>query len=108
MKPLQLSVLGSGSVGLAAAASFAKAGQSVTLLARGASVPLLREQGITVTGVCDEHRIEPQHLKVSDAQESDAQDIACDVLIVATKAHQVADVGRAGQGQPGALRPGGC
>lgn len=89
--PLRIAVLGSGSVGLAIAASFAQAGQSVTLLARGSAVPLLREDGITVTGVCGDHRIEPNRLRVCDADEPDPQDFACDVLIVATKAYQVAE-----------------
>lgn len=92
MIPLRTTVLGSGSVGLAIAASYAVAGQRVTLLARGAAVPLLRENGIRVTGVCGEHRVEPQRLKVSDAEHPDPDDIACDVLVVATKAYQVGPV----------------
>lgn len=90
--PLRMTVLGSGSVGLAFAASFAQAGQSVSLLARGSAVPLLRENGITVTGVCGDHRIGPHRLRVCDADEPGRQDIACDVLVVATKAYQVAQV----------------
>ena len=92
MTPLRMTVLGSGSVGLAIAASYAVAGQGVALLARGAAVPLLRENGIQVTGVCGEHRVEPRRLKVSDAEHPDAEDIACDVLVVATKAYQVGPV----------------
>lgn len=92
MKPLRITVLGSGSVGLAVAASFARAGQQVTLLARGGAVSLLRENGITVTGVCGQHQVASQALKVSDAARPDATDIACDLLVVATKAYQVADV----------------
>lgn len=91
MTPLRMTVLGSGSVGLALAASYAQAGQSVTLLARGSAVPLLREHGITVTGVCGDHQIGPHRLRVSDADEPDPRDLVCDVLIVATKAYQVAD-----------------
>lgn len=91
MKPLRITVLGSGSVGLAVAASLAQSGQQITLLARGSAVPLLREHGITVTGVCGQHLVAPQALKVSDVARPDAQDIACDLLIVATKAYQVAD-----------------
>lgn len=41
-KPSRLTVLGSGSVGLAFAACYAQAGQQVTLLARGVAVPVLR------------------------------------------------------------------
>jgi 2-dehydropantoate 2-reductase len=92
LTPLRMTVLGSGSVGLAIAPSFARAGQSVSLLARRSALPLLRKYGITVTGVCGDHRIGPNRLRASDAGEPDPQDIACDVLIVATKSCQVADV----------------
>jgi 2-dehydropantoate 2-reductase len=90
MKPLRMAVLGSGSVGLAVAASYARAGQQVTLLARGSAVPLLREHGITVTGACGEHAVPPQQLKIGDADKPEPEDTACDVLIVATKAYQAA------------------
>ena len=73
------------------AASYAHAGQDVTLLARGSAVPALREHGITVTGVCGDHQIAPHRLRVSAADAPDPQDIDCDLLIVATKAYQVAD-----------------
>ena len=102
MKPLRLTVLGSGSVGLAFAASYAQAGQQVTLLARGAAVPQFRQQGITVSGVCGEHRIEPSALKVGDAEHPAPEDIACDVLVVATKAYQVGPVLRRLAQQAGA------
>jgi 2-dehydropantoate 2-reductase len=87
--PLRITVLGSGSVGLAIAASYAHAGQRVTLLARGSTVPQLRSEGVRVSGVCGDHCIDPQRLKVCDADRPDAEDVACDVLIVATKAYQV-------------------
>ena len=99
---MRLTVLGSGSVGLAFAASYAKAGQQVTLLARGAAVAKLRQQGITVSGVCGKHRIEPGMLKVSDAEQPAAEDVACDVLVVATKAYQVGPVLRRLAQQAGA------
>jgi 2-dehydropantoate 2-reductase len=89
---LRMTVLGSGSVGLAIAATYVQAGQDVTLLARGAAVSELRRNGITVSGVSGDHQIEPQQLKVSDAEKPDPEDIACDVLVVATKAYQVHDV----------------
>ena len=92
MTALRMSVLGSGSVGLAIAASYVHAGQDVTLLARGAAVPELRRSGITVSGVSGDHQIGPQRFKVSDAATPDPEDIACDVLVVATKAYQVHDV----------------
>ena len=87
--PLRITVLGSGSVGLAVAASYAHAGQRVTLLARGATLPQLRSEGVRVTGVCGDHRILPQLLKVCAADRPDVEDVACDVLIIATKAYQV-------------------
>lgn len=86
-----MTVLGSGSVGLALAASYAQAGQRVRLLARGSSVARLRSEGIQVSGVCGDHRIDPARLAVGDADRPDAEDLACDVLIVATKAYQVRD-----------------
>jgi 2-dehydropantoate 2-reductase len=89
---MRMTVLGSGSVGLAVAATYARAGQNVTLLARGSAVPLLRQNGIKVTGVCGDHQIEPQRLKVADAEHAAPEDIACDVLVVATKAYQVREV----------------
>lgn len=85
----RLTVLGSGSVGLAIAASFAQAGLDVTLLARGSAVRLLRQDGITVTGVTGDHHIDAGRLKVSDAGSPDPEDIDCDLLVVATKAYQV-------------------
>ena len=84
--------MGSGSVGLAIAATYAHAGQEVTVLARGSAVSELRRGGITVSGVSGSFQIEPQRLKVSDAADPDPEDIACDVLVVATKAYQVRDV----------------
>lgn len=90
MTPLRISVLGSGSVGLAFAASHALAGQQVTLLARGDALAQLRGQGIRVTGVCGEHLVPAQHLKVSDAARPDADDVGADILVVATKAYQAA------------------
>jgi ketopantoate reductase len=51
---LRITVLGTGAVGLAMAATYARAGAQVTVLARGAAVPGLRQHGITVSG---DHRI---------------------------------------------------
>jgi 2-dehydropantoate 2-reductase len=89
MTGLRVTILGSGSVGLAVAATFAAAGVGVTVLARGPVVAQLRETGITVSGVAGEHHIEPDGFQVSDAENPDPQDTCCDILIVATKAYQV-------------------
>ena len=92
MNTLRMTVLGSGSVGLAIAATFAHAGLHVTVLARGSAIQHLRQDGITVTGVSGNHRIEPQRLTVSDAENPNPEDTDCDFLVVATKAYQVQEV----------------
>lgn len=92
MTTLRIAVLGSGSVGLAIAATYAHAGQDVAVLARGAAVQLLRQHGITVSGVSGNHQIEPHRLRIVDAANPQAEDLDCDVLIVATKAYQVREV----------------
>lgn len=91
MTTLRITVLGSGSVGLAVAATFARAGVDVTVLARGSAVQQMRQNGITVTGITGDHHIEPERLKVSDAQNPDLEEINCDFLVVATKAYQARD-----------------
>lgn len=91
MTALGITVLGSGSVGLAVAATFAQAGLDVTVLARGAAVQQLRQNGITVTGVTGDHPIDARRLKVSDAESPDPEDINGKLLIVATKAYQASD-----------------
>lgn len=92
MTTLRITVLGSGSVGLAIAATYAHAGLDVTVLARGLAVQRLRQNGITVTGVSGDHHIEPQRIRVSDAENPNPEDTDCDFLIVATKAYQVREV----------------
>lgn len=92
MTTLRIAVLGSGSVGLAIAATYAHARLDVAVLARGAAVQLLRQHGITVSGVSGDHQIEPHRLRIVDAANPRPEDIDCDVLIVATKAYQVREV----------------
>ena len=89
MSKLRITVLGSGSVGLAVAATYAVAGADVTVLARAHVLQQFRQTGILVTGVSGEHHVEPNRLKFSDVDAPDLVDVACDVLIVATKAYQV-------------------
>jgi 2-dehydropantoate 2-reductase len=71
MTGLRITVLGSGSVGLALAATYARADVDVTVLARGLAVQQLQQSGITVTGVAGDHQIEPRRLKVSDVESPD-------------------------------------
>jgi 2-dehydropantoate 2-reductase len=92
MKALRLTVIGGGSVGMAIAASFAIAGAQATLLVRAASMEVLRSQGIRVTGVLGNHTIPPGLIYIDDADNANSSSLDCDVLVVATKAYQVADV----------------
>lgn len=89
MSQVHLTILGSGSIGLALAATYVHAGANVTILGRGTGRAQLKQSGIQVTGVAGEHFIEPNRLKVSDVAAADPEDLMCDVLIVATKAYQV-------------------
>jgi ketopantoate reductase len=55
MTRLRITVLGSGSVGLALAATYARSDIDVTVLARGLAVQQLRQSGITV--ISDNHQL---------------------------------------------------
>jgi 2-dehydropantoate 2-reductase len=90
----RITVIGGGSVGLCLAASFAVAGAKVTLMVRPASIETLRREAITVTGKLGDHRIEPGQIAVEDAAHPSAAARECDVLIVTTKAYDVADAVR--------------
>ncbi|HRD93720.1 MAG TPA: 2-dehydropantoate 2-reductase [Accumulibacter sp.] len=92
MSKLRLTVIGGGSVGLVMAASLALAGIDLTLLARGPAVGQLRRDGIEVTGVLGTHTVAPGTIAIDDADRPDAASLDCDVLIVATKAYQLAGV----------------
>jgi 2-dehydropantoate 2-reductase len=92
MKALRLTVIGGGSVGMGVAASFAIGGAQATLLVRAASVEVLRTQGIRVTGVLGNHTIPPGLIYIDEADSANSSSLDCDVLVVATKAYQVADV----------------
>lgn len=92
MTALRITVLGSGSVGLAIAATYVHAGADVTLLARGSTVILLRQNGITVGGVSGNHQIDSRRFRVSDTESPSPDDFNCDFMIVATKAYQVQEV----------------
>lgn len=102
----RVTVIGGGSVGLGLAASLALAGARVTLMARATSVEALRTQPITVTGMLGEHRLEPGRIAVEGADQPTPACLDCDVLVVTTKAYDVADALRpyARPGVPGRPR----
>ncbi|WP_270933616.1 ketopantoate reductase family protein [Falsiroseomonas oryzae] len=83
-------VLGAGSVGLGIAASLAIAGQRVTLLARAGSVAALRASAITVSGLHGEHALAAGAIAIEEAAAPSATARSCDMLVVTTKAHDIA------------------
>lgn len=106
MSTLRMTVIGGGSVGLGFAASFALAGARVTLMVRSASLEPLRSQSVTVAGMLGEHRIDAGRIAVEDADHPTQAARDCDVLVVTTKAYDVADALRpyAAPGLPGRPR----
>ncbi|UCE32570.1 MAG: ketopantoate reductase family protein [Burkholderiales bacterium] len=91
MNAYNVAVLGGGSVGLCLAASFSQAGANVTLLVRKDAVARLSEKSLTVSGLLGEHRTEPGAIRVVDAARPDDETLSCDMLLVTTKAYDVAD-----------------
>jgi 2-dehydropantoate 2-reductase len=83
-------VVGAGSVGLGIAASLAVAGQRVTLLARASSVAALRDAAITVSGLHGEHALPAGTIAIEDAAAPSEAARGCDMLVVTTKAHDIA------------------
>lgn len=90
MTAIAATVLGAGSVGLGIAASLALAGQRVTLLTRAASVAPLRAASITVGGLHGSHTLPAGTISVADAADPPDAALACDMLVVTTKAHDIA------------------
>lgn len=100
-----MTVIGGGSVGLGFAASFALAGARVKLMVRPASVEALRTQALTVGGMLGEHRLEPGRIGIEDADRPTPACLDCDVLVVTTKAYDVADALRPYAGPGASGRP---
>lgn len=90
MTVITATVIGAGSVGLGLAASLAVAGQRVTLLARATSVAMLRDAAITVSGMHGEHALPAGAIAIEDAARPSDAARACDMLLVTTKAHDIA------------------
>jgi len=87
---IRVTIVGGGSVGLCLAASFALAGAKVTLMVRAAAIGPLRGQPIKVTGMLGEHRVEPGRIAIEDNAQPTDDCRDCDVLVVTTKAYDVA------------------
>jgi 2-dehydropantoate 2-reductase len=90
MTTITATVIGAGSVGLGIAASLAVAGQRVTLLARAGSVAALRGSAITVSGLHGEHALPAGAVAIEDAAAPSDATRGCDMLVVTTKAHDIA------------------
>jgi len=87
---IRATVIGAGSVGLAIAASLAVAGQRVTLLTRAGSVAALGDSAITVSGLHGDHTLPAGAVAIEDAACPSASARGCDMLVVTTKAHDIA------------------
>jgi 2-dehydropantoate 2-reductase len=90
MTALTITVIGAGSVGLAVAASLAKAGQDVTLAAREGSVVDLQNSAVTLSGMLGSHEVPAGQITIIDAAAPSHAARGCDMLIVTTKAQGVA------------------
>lgn len=102
MDALRVAIVGGGSVGLCLAGSLSRAGARVSLLVRGQQLGATRGKPINVSGLFGDHEIPANDLTVDDAANPSADSLACDVLIVATKAYDVARALKpfAGKGTP--------
>ena len=90
MTQIAATVIGAGSVGLGMAASLALAGQRVTLMARRGAVEALRATPITVSGMYGDQAVPPGTTTVEDAAHPSKAARDCDMLVVTTKAHDIA------------------
>ncbi len=79
---MKIIVLGAGALGSIVAAHLARAGEDVSLIARGDRATFLRENGITITGLNEFNVACPIVTDVSRLS-------GCDVLIVAVKSQDV-------------------
>ena len=83
-------VVGAGAVGGYFGGRLAEAGFSVTFIARGSTLDVLRADGLRVESIKGDFRVRPQAAAIGQPPES-----FVDVLLVAVKAWQVADVAEA-------------
>jgi 2-dehydropantoate 2-reductase len=90
MSNYHVAVLGGGSVGLCLAASFATAGARVSLLTRHSSIEALKENSIKVSGLLGDHSIPPAAITLCDAAKPTEDVLSSDMLLLTTKAYDVA------------------
>lgn len=87
MDPLRIVVIGAGAVGGVFGGRLARAGCTVTFVARGATLDALRRDGLVVRAHDGDFTVAPVHAVASPGEAGPA-----DVVLVATKADQVAAV----------------
>jgi 2-dehydropantoate 2-reductase len=83
---MKFCIYGAGAIGGLIGARLARAGEDVTLIARGAHLAAMRDKGLKVTGHGGDFTVKPR------ATEEPAEAGQQDYVIVALKAHQVAAV----------------
>jgi 2-dehydropantoate 2-reductase len=91
---MKIAVIGAGAIGGLVGARLALAGEDVTFLVRGANLEAIRNRGIRLIEAEGQVKVAAQVQATDDYGAAGPQDL----VIVALKAHQVADVaGRIGQ-----------
>lgn len=90
MSNYHVAVFGGGSVGLCLAAHFAKAGAQVSLLVRESSIEALRGKSIEISGLLGDHSIGSEAFTLCDAAEPTDEVLNSDMLVLTTKAYDVA------------------
>ena len=87
---MRILILGAGAIGSVLGGFLAKAGHDVTLLGRAWHLDVIRQRGLTITGLWGEHRI--QHLSTATSLEELTGEAGFDWVFVCVKAHQTAEV----------------
>ena len=83
---MKICVYGAGAIGGLIGAHLARAGEDVTLIARGAHLDAMRRNGLRITGIHGDFTVKPR--VTDDPTQAGPQDY----VIVALKAHQVAGI----------------
>jgi 2-dehydropantoate 2-reductase len=83
---MRIAIVGSGGVGGYFGGRLAQAGESVVFIARGAHLDAIREKGLRVESIAGDFAVSPaEAMEIGDAQ-------PVDVVLVAVKAWQVAEI----------------
>lgn len=85
---MKVCVVGAGAIGGLVGGRMAEAGEEVTLLDVGAQLEALRRDGLTILGAEGESRIRSGFRCTDSFREAGAQDL----VVLAVKAHRIADV----------------